>query len=145
MGTHNLAALARSVWPPQRWHLVVLVRSVELVAGEISALVSDPTGEAVATIHRQVPKLWPHAASEGSVLLLTNVVALPPVNQVGSHQHSAGQRGARGAAGATAAGEHPRLLVMERSLGRCFAPVDATPEESARLLAEAKANLNEAP
>lgn len=127
MGTHNLASVTKSIWPPKRWHLLVLVRSVEMIAGEISALVADPTGEARATIDRHVPMVWPHVATEGSVLLLTNVVAVPPL-----------QTPARGAAEPR---RHPRLLVMERSLGRCFAQRDASPEEAAKLLAEAKAGL----
>lgn len=125
MGTHNLAAMARSLWPPRRWHLVVFVRRVEMVAGEITAVVMDPTGEAEATIDRHVPRAWPHAATEGSVLLLANVVAVPPL----------------AAPPRVASRGQPRLLVMERSLGRCFAPADASPEDAARLLAEAKAQL----
>ena len=48
MATHNLAAVARCAWPPRRWHLLVLVRSVELVAGEINLRVCDATGQAEA-------------------------------------------------------------------------------------------------
>jgi len=128
MGTHNLACVARGLWPPKRWHLVVLVRRVEMVAGEINALVVDPTGEAWASIDRHVPKAWPHAATEGSVLLLANVVAVPPL--------------AIPTSGALKSDRRPRLLVMERSLGRCFAQADVGPEESGKLLAEAKDGLS---
>lgn len=130
MMTHNLAALAQGVWTPRRWHLVVLVRRVELVAGEITAQVVDPTGEAVAVVHRRVPKAWPHATTEGAVLLLTNVRALPSLS------------GPSASVGQPVAGERPRLLVMEQSLGRCFASGDVGAQESAALLAEARASLS---
>merc|ERR1712004_211129 len=59
--TNNLAAVARTSFPPKRWDLLVLVRRVELVAGEIDLTVSDPTGEMGATVDRRVAIAWPHA------------------------------------------------------------------------------------
>lgn len=134
MCTHNLAAVMQSPWPPRRWHLVVLVRRVEAIAGEITVRVSDPTGEARATLDQRILRLWPEAANEGSVLLLANVVAVPMPAAAASEQvrHS------------NAAHESvvPQLLIMVRSLGKCFVPGDAHPEEVAHLLARAKRGLS---
>lgn len=131
MATHNLAAVMRGVWPPRRWHLVVLVRRIAAVPGELAAVVADPTGEALATFDPEVSKHWPHAMVEGSALLLTNIVALPPI------------RPPQGGAALPAAAhlEKPRLLVLPRTLGRCFAAGDAPPEQAAALLSEARACL----
>jgi len=119
MRTHNVAAVLRHGWPPQRWHLLVLVRRVEVVAGEFSAEVEDVTGVMQATIDRRVLRSHPHAATEGTTLLLANVVAAA----VGSRT--------------------PRLLVMERTLYRSFNASDAGPEEAAKLVAEARAALQQ--
>lgn len=124
MISHNLAAVRLNLSPPQRWHLVVLVRRVEVVAGELDAIVCDPTGEARATIDRHVIRAWPHAVCAGSALLLDNVVAVPPPAQAWPPQ-----------------AYRPQLLITERSLGRCFAAGDVSPEEAARLIADAKAAL----
>jgi len=134
MATHNLAAVARGLWPPRRWHLVVLVRRVEAVAGELAAVVADPTGEALATFDGSVAATWPQAAVEGSVLLLTNVVALPALAQA-----------TKASAQASAHLDLPRLLVVARALGRCFSAAGegcgASPEEAAALLCEARLRL----
>lgn len=118
---HNLAAVAQHPFHPRRWHLVVLVRRIELVAGEIDILVCDPTGEMEATVDRRAVHAWPRAVSEGATLILADVVALPPA-----------------APALPAARRTPRLLIMERSLARAFAPGDAEPEEALRLLREAR-------
>lgn len=115
MATNNLAAVASQPSPPKRWDLAVLVRRVELVAGEIDIIVSDPTGEMGATVDRRVAVSWPRAACEGTALLLAGVVAV------------------RGA-------DLPcRLLIMERNVARHFAPCDVKAEEAEALLTEARA------
>merc|ERR1712178_242674 len=97
--TNNLAAVARQS-SPQRWDLAVVVRRVDLVAGEIDVIVSDPTGEMGATVDRRVAMSWPRAACEGTALLLAGVVAV-------------------GGADLPC-----RLLIMERNVARHFAPCD---------------------
>eukprot|EP00439_Symbiodinium_sp_Y106_P048081 s902_g6.t1 len=71
----SLRALTDDV--PQRCCLLVLVRTVEVLAGEVEALLCDPTGSAWASMDRRVAGAWPKACCEGSVLVLLGALALP--------------------------------------------------------------------
>jgi hypothetical protein len=116
--THNLAAVMRHPPPPRRWDLAVLVRRVELIAGEIDIIVADPTGEIGATVDRRVAMAWPRAACEGTVLLLTDVIAI------------------------CGADLPCRLLIMEKNVAHHFTQGDVTPEQAESLIAEARASLS---
>mmetsp|Transcript_138550 Transcript_138550/g.254191 ORF Transcript_138550/g.254191 Transcript_138550/m.254191 type:complete len:352 (+) Transcript_138550:38-1093(+) len=115
MARQNLAEVSRQSWPRQRWHLVVVVRRVDLVAGEIDVVVGDPTGEMGATVDRRVPSTWPRAACEGTALLLAGVAAV------------------RKTGGAC------RLLIMDKTVVRAFSAGDVRAEEAERLMASARA------
>lgn len=117
--THNVSAVLANPWQPRRWHLLVQICRVELLAGEIDITVCDPTGEASATVDRRVHASWPRAICEGAVLLLGDVVSVPPV--------------------ARARYPKPRLLIMQRSLARAFTPSDVPPVEASELLVAAAA------
>jgi len=98
--------------------LAVLVRRVELIAGEIDIIIADPTGEIVATVDRRVAMAWPRAACEGTVLLLTDVIAV------------------------CGADLPCRLLIMEKNVAHHFTQGDVTPEQAESLIAEARASLS---
>eukprot|EP00931_Biecheleriopsis_adriatica_P101111 TRINITY_DN76321_c0_g1_i1.p1 TRINITY_DN76321_c0_g1~~TRINITY_DN76321_c0_g1_i1.p1 ORF type:complete len:454 (+),score=98.11 TRINITY_DN76321_c0_g1_i1:31-1392(+) len=116
LAAHNLGLVAKSgPGSPQRWQLLVLIRRVELVAGEIEVLLCDPTGEALATVDRRVPHVWPKAICEGSVLHLTDAVA---VHALGLKRSS-------------------RLLVTLKSLKQSFLASEPF-AEAAALLASAR-------
>mmetsp|Transcript_41689 Transcript_41689/g.66206 ORF Transcript_41689/g.66206 Transcript_41689/m.66206 type:complete len:485 (-) Transcript_41689:114-1568(-) len=118
LAKHNLAMVRQQPNPQKRWDLVVLVRQVQLVAGEIDVLFADPTGEMEATVDRRVALAWPRAANEGTALLLTGVVAI------------------------WANASICRLLIMEKNVVRVFCSSDARPDEAESLRAEARANLS---
>lgn len=121
---NNIAAVQSSPWPPRKWHLLVLVRKVELLAGELHAKVYDPTGEAGATVDARVAQAHPAVAAEGSVLLLEEAVAIPCKEVPGRPRVKT-----------------PHILVTPRSLRRAFIPADYSQEEAFALLATAKACL----
>ncbi|CAK0898380.1 unnamed protein product, partial [Prorocentrum cordatum] len=73
----NVALVTRCPWPPRRWHLVVLVRKVELLAGELSLRVADHTGELSASVDPRIASVRAGALCEGSALLLAGAVATP--------------------------------------------------------------------
>eukprot|EP00933_Yihiella_yeosuensis_P067061 TRINITY_DN7167_c1_g1_i3.p1 TRINITY_DN7167_c1_g1~~TRINITY_DN7167_c1_g1_i3.p1 ORF type:complete len:494 (-),score=94.62 TRINITY_DN7167_c1_g1_i3:354-1835(-) len=116
--------LSAAPWPPKRWHLLVLIRRVELLAGEIHVIVCDPTSETSATIDRRVAQAWPRAVCEGSALLLADVVAVPPVRT-------------SAAASSSRLSFSTRLLITERSVKMAIAPGEVQSSESAELLAAA--------
>jgi len=125
LGVHNLAAVTMQPLQPRRWHLLVLIRRVEMVAGEIDITVSDHTGEVGATVDRRVPLAWPLAISEGVALLLAGVMAVPPA--------------LRPIGGISSVQCRPRLLIMEKSVVRTFSASELGPEEAHQLLVDARA------
>eukprot|EP00928_Gymnodinium_smaydae_P083380 TRINITY_DN6661_c0_g1_i2.p2 TRINITY_DN6661_c0_g1~~TRINITY_DN6661_c0_g1_i2.p2 ORF type:complete len:273 (+),score=64.58 TRINITY_DN6661_c0_g1_i2:105-923(+) len=126
-GLALVARLARRE-PGRRWRLLVQVRTLELLAGELEATVRDPTGELGATLDRRLPLTQPKAASEGAVLLLEGVVAVSLAGNAGS-----GTSARRGT------GDTCRLLVMPRAVARVFSPNDVTGADASALLADARA------
>lgn len=118
LAKHNLAVVSKYHHPQKRWDLVVLVRQVQLVAGEIDVLLADPTGEMEATVDRRVASAWPRAANEGTALLLTGVVAI-----------------------AASAGIC-RLLIMEKNVVRIFCPSDVRPDDAESLRMEARTSVS---
>lgn len=114
MATQNLAEVSRHSWPPKRWHLVVVVRRVDLVAGEIDVVVGDPTAEMGATVDRRVSGTWPRAACEGTALLLAGVTAVRKT------------------------GAPCRLLIMDKTVVRAFSAGDMGADEAERLMAAAR-------
>merc|ERR1712232_400895 len=126
MATWNLASVGQQTWPPRRWCLIVVVQRVEVVTGEITLVVSDPTGQAQATVDRCIPKKWPDATSEGSVLVLVDAVAVPPLSALGQRRTvTSGDTRRR-----------PQLFITERCLANCVAASDVSPEEAAGFVAE---------
>lgn len=103
----SLRTLADDV--PQRCCLLVLVRTVEVLAGEVEALLCDPTGSAWASMDRRVAGAWPKACCEGSVLVLLGALALPG----------------------------PRLFVGPRAVTQVFPQSDSETAEAAELRATA--------
>ncbi|CAE7358098.1 unnamed protein product [Symbiodinium sp. CCMP2592] len=104
----SLRALTDDV--PQRCCLLVLVRTVEVLAGEVEALLCDPTGSAWASMDRRVAGAWPKACCEGSVLVLLGALALPG----------------------------PRLFVGPRAVTQVFQQSDSETAEAAELRAAAR-------
>jgi hypothetical protein len=131
MAKSNLSTVDQHIYSFLRWCLIVVVQRVEMIAGELSLIISDPTGHAHATVDRNVSKKWPHVASEGSALILVNAVAVPPVA-------AASKRLSRVA---DVSLSRPQVLITGRCLTNCVAASDVPQDEAVRLVAEAKSCL----
>jgi len=106
--SHNLQTVRQSP-TPSRWYLMVLVKKVEVIAGEIEVIVFDPSGEMAATVDHRAPLTWARNICEGTALLLAGVLAVGRC----------------------------RLLIMAKSIVRIFGPSDVNAHDTQRLLSQA--------
>lgn len=115
----NLAVVRRTP-TPRRWHLTVLVRNVEVAAGEADLVLQDPTGEMRASVDRRMLQAWPGKVTQGATLILAGVMAVPA---------------------SRARATDCQLLIMSKSLVTPIHPSDVPEDKAKRLLADAEETL----